>query len=80
MWARKSIISHGEETTHAKDPREHGEMLTAKLCAAGVAWECDGGREVSLSQTVNCFLLVPERDGEPLKGRQQESGMPRVVC
>ena len=36
MWTRKSIISPGEETTHAKDQREHGEMLRAKLYAAGV--------------------------------------------
>ena len=37
MWTRKSIISPGEETTHAKDQREDGEMLRAKLCATGVA-------------------------------------------
>lgn len=64
MWTRKSIISPGEETLMQRTRgREHGEMLRAKFCAAGVAWEYDGGREVSVSRTVNCFLLVPESDG-----------------
>ena len=54
-------------------------MPRAKFCVAGVGWECGDGREVSLSQIMDCFLLALESDGEPLKGCKQGSGRGRLA-